>query len=133
MEVNSSIPVLTPNNWNMWKRDMQVTLMHYGCWQFIIKTEPADPDVGSTYKEKYDFQLKKDRTFTLIYTNISPELKSLISDTTDGVVAWKILKDHFEPMTRAWVIQLLDEFFWHKVSTRKGCWHLPMSGKDSGI
>ncbi|GBM50230.1 hypothetical protein AVEN_134796-1 [Araneus ventricosus] len=111
MEVNISNPVLTPNNWNTWKRDMQVILMHYGCWQFIIKTEPADPDVGSTYKEKYDFQLRKDRTFTLIYTNISPELKSLISDTTVGAIAWKILKDHFEPMTRARVIQLLDEFF----------------------
>ncbi|GBM38318.1 Retrovirus-related Pol polyprotein from transposon TNT 1-94 [Araneus ventricosus] len=85
--------------------------MHYGCWQFIIKTEPADPDEGSTYKEKYDFQLRKDGTFTLIYTNISPELKSLISDTTDGAVAWKILKDHFEPMRRARVIQILDEFF----------------------
>ncbi|GBM11644.1 Retrovirus-related Pol polyprotein from transposon TNT 1-94 [Araneus ventricosus] len=111
MEVNSSIPVLTPNNWNTWKRDMQVILMHYGCWQFIIKSEPADPDVGSTYKEKYDFQLRRDRTFILIYTNISPELKSLISDTTDGAVAWNILKDHFQPMTRARVIQLLDDFF----------------------
>ncbi|GBM87560.1 hypothetical protein AVEN_107209-1 [Araneus ventricosus] len=111
MEVNSSIPVLPPNKWNTWKRDMQVILMHYGCWQFIIKTEPADPDVASTYKEKYDFQLRKDRTFTLIYTKISPELKSLISDTTFGAVAWKVLKDHFEPMTRARVIQLLDEFF----------------------
>ncbi|GBM42680.1 hypothetical protein AVEN_219136-1 [Araneus ventricosus] len=100
MEVNSSIPVLTQNNWNTWKRDMQVLLMHYGCWQFIIKTEPVDPDVGSTYKEKYDFQLRKDRTPTLIYTNISSELKSLISDTTDGAVAWKILKNHFEAMTR---------------------------------
>ncbi|GBO12435.1 hypothetical protein AVEN_170856-1 [Araneus ventricosus] len=111
MEVNSSIPVLKPNNWSTWKRDMQVILMHYGCWQFILKTEPVDSDVGSTCKEKYDFQLRKDRTFTLIYTNINPELKSLISDTTDGAVAWKILKDHFEPMTRARVIQLLDEFF----------------------
>ncbi|GFY39343.1 retrovirus-related Pol polyprotein from transposon TNT 1-94 [Trichonephila inaurata madagascariensis] len=32
-------------------------------------------------------------------------------ETTDGVGAWKILKDHFEPVTRARVIQLLDEFF----------------------
>ncbi|GBM05545.1 hypothetical protein AVEN_94816-1 [Araneus ventricosus] len=110
MEVNSSIPVLTPNNWNTWKCGMQFILMHYGCWQFIIKTETVDPDVGSTYKEKYDFHLRKDRNFTLIYTTISTELRSLIPDTTDGAVAWKILKDHFEPMTRARVIQILDNF-----------------------
>ncbi|GBN85899.1 hypothetical protein AVEN_46827-1 [Araneus ventricosus] len=120
MEVNSSIPVLTPNNWNTWKSDMQVILMHYGFWQFIIKPEPAHRDVRTASKERYNFQLRKNITFTLIHTNISPEFRSLIFDTTDGAVAWKILKDHFEPMTRARVIQLLDEFFWHKVSTRRG-------------
>ncbi|GBN99727.1 hypothetical protein AVEN_24516-1 [Araneus ventricosus] len=96
MEVNSSIPVLTPNNWNTWKRDMKAILMHYGCWRFNIKIEKDDPDVGSTYKEKYDFQLRNDRTFTHIYRHISPELKSLISDTTVGAVAWKLLKDYFD-------------------------------------
>ncbi|GFQ66214.1 retrovirus-related Pol polyprotein from transposon TNT 1-94 [Trichonephila clavata] len=111
MEVNNQIPVLTQNNWNTWKHDMQVILMHYGCWQFIIQTEPEEPDEGATYKEKYDLQLWKDRCYTLIYTNISSDLKNLITETTDGVVAWKILKDHSEPVTRARVIQLLDEFF----------------------
>ncbi|GFX15112.1 uncharacterized protein TNCV_2480261 [Trichonephila clavipes] len=52
---NNKIPVLTPNNWNRWKRDMQVILMHYGYWQFIIKTEPMDSAVGTTYKEKNEF------------------------------------------------------------------------------
>ncbi|GFV48579.1 retrovirus-related Pol polyprotein from transposon RE1 [Trichonephila clavipes] len=37
--------------------------------------------------------------------------ENLITETTDGVAAWKILKDHFEPVTRARVIQLLDQFF----------------------
>ncbi|GFV95187.1 retrovirus-related Pol polyprotein from transposon RE1 [Trichonephila clavipes] len=80
---------------------MQVLLMHYGCWQFIIQTKPEQPDEEATYKEKLDLQLRKDRCYTLIYTNISSDLKNLITETTDGVVAWKILKDHFEPVTRA--------------------------------
>ncbi|GFU30373.1 retrovirus-related Pol polyprotein from transposon RE1 [Trichonephila clavipes] len=42
------------------------------------------------------------------------DLKNLITETTDGVAAWKILKDHFEPVTRARVIQLLDHFFGSK-------------------
>ncbi|GFX78163.1 retrovirus-related Pol polyprotein from transposon TNT 1-94 [Trichonephila clavipes] len=111
MEFNNQISVLTPNNWNTWKHDMQVLLMHYGCWQFIIQTKPEQPDEEATYKEKLDPQLRKDRCYTLIYTNISSDLKNLITETTDGVAAWKILKDHFEPVTRARVIQLLDQFF----------------------
>ncbi|GFX90061.1 retrovirus-related Pol polyprotein from transposon TNT 1-94 [Trichonephila clavipes] len=49
--------------------------------------------------------------YVLIYTNISSDLKNLITETTDGVAAWKILKDHFEPVTKARIIQLLDQFF----------------------
>ncbi|GFX38674.1 uncharacterized protein TNCV_4187631 [Trichonephila clavipes] len=101
MEFNNQISVLTPNNWNTWKHDMQVLLMHYGCWQFIIQTKPEQPDEEATYQEKLDLQLRKDRCYTLIYTNISSDLKNLITETTDGVAAWKILKDHFEPVTRA--------------------------------
>ncbi|GFX52410.1 retrovirus-related Pol polyprotein from transposon TNT 1-94 [Trichonephila clavipes] len=111
MEFNNQISVLTPNNWNTWKHDMQVLLMHYGCWQFIIQTKPEQPDEEATYKEKLDLQLRKDRCYTLIYTNVSSDLKNLITETTDGVAAWKILKDHFEPVTKARVIQLLDQFF----------------------
>ncbi|GFV76765.1 retrovirus-related Pol polyprotein from transposon TNT 1-94 [Trichonephila clavipes] len=119
MEFNNQISVLTQNNWNTWKHDMQVLLMHYGCWQFIIQTKPEQPDEEATYKEKLDLQLRKDRCYTLIYTNISSDLKNLITETTDGVAAWKILKDHFEPVTRARVIQLLDQFFWNKIPTRE--------------
>ncbi|GFV58136.1 retrovirus-related Pol polyprotein from transposon TNT 1-94 [Trichonephila clavipes] len=111
MEFNNQISLLTTNNWNTWKHDMQVLLMHYGCWQFIMQTKPEQPDEEATYKEKLDLQLRKDRCYTLIYTNISSDLKNLITQTTDGVAAWKILKDHFEPVTKARVIQLLDQFF----------------------
>ncbi|GFT56187.1 retrovirus-related Pol polyprotein from transposon RE1 [Trichonephila clavipes] len=61
MEFNNQISVLTPNNWNTWKHDMQVLLMHYGCWQFIIQTKPEQPDEEATYKEKLDLQLPATR------------------------------------------------------------------------
>ncbi|GFU91128.1 retrovirus-related Pol polyprotein from transposon TNT 1-94 [Trichonephila clavipes] len=60
MEFNNQISVLTPNNWNTWKHDMQVLLMHYGCWQFIIQTKPEQTDEEATYKEKLDLQLHSD-------------------------------------------------------------------------
>ncbi|GFQ71900.1 uncharacterized protein TNCT_309311 [Trichonephila clavata] len=61
MEVNNQIPVLTQNNWNTWKHDMQVILMHYGCWQFIIQNKPEELDEGATYKEKW-----KEEDFTAV-------------------------------------------------------------------
>ncbi|GFX10059.1 retrovirus-related Pol polyprotein from transposon TNT 1-94 [Trichonephila clavipes] len=58
MEFNNQISVLTQHNWNTWKHDMQVLLMHYGCWQFITQTKPEQPDEEATYKEKLDLQLR---------------------------------------------------------------------------
>ncbi|GFU13282.1 retrovirus-related Pol polyprotein from transposon TNT 1-94 [Trichonephila clavipes] len=52
MEFNNQISVLTPNNWNTWKHDMQVLLMHYGCWQFIIQS--------NLMKRQQDLQLRED-------------------------------------------------------------------------
>ncbi|GFT10489.1 retrovirus-related Pol polyprotein from transposon TNT 1-94 [Trichonephila clavipes] len=57
MEFNNQISVLTQHNWNTWKHDMQVLLMHYGCWQFIIQTKLEQPDAEATYQEKLDLQL----------------------------------------------------------------------------
>ncbi|GFS57124.1 retrovirus-related Pol polyprotein from transposon TNT 1-94 [Trichonephila clavipes] len=66
MEFNNQISVLTQHNWNTWKHDMQVLLMHYGCWQFITQTKPEQPDEEATYKEKLDLQLHgKKRTSEL--------------------------------------------------------------------
>ncbi|GFW15437.1 uncharacterized protein TNCV_4655771 [Trichonephila clavipes] len=65
MEFNNQISVLTQNNWNTWKHDMQVLLMHYGCWQFIIQTKPEQPDEEATYKEKLDLQLPRGRCWNL--------------------------------------------------------------------
>ncbi|GFV81941.1 retrovirus-related Pol polyprotein from transposon TNT 1-94 [Trichonephila clavipes] len=67
MEFNNQISVLTPNNWNTWKHDMQVLLMHYGCWQFIVQTKPEQPDEEATYKEKLDLQLRIQSTVQQIY------------------------------------------------------------------
>ncbi|GFW10849.1 hypothetical protein TNCV_4919681 [Trichonephila clavipes] len=42
---------------------MQVLLMHYGCWQFIIQTKPEQPDEEATYKEKLNLQLLEEARF----------------------------------------------------------------------
>ncbi|GBN81503.1 hypothetical protein AVEN_39289-1 [Araneus ventricosus] len=129
-----NIILLTANNWEQWKVEIRVLLLHYGAWQFIeepktesAETSPKDsktkvPETSETsdvasgkqvlsWREEYDLKLRKDRSYTLVYQSLRPEFKPLISQTTDVAEAWRILKNHFEPTTRARVIQLLDEFF----------------------
>ncbi|GBO27430.1 hypothetical protein AVEN_205856-1 [Araneus ventricosus] len=128
-----NITLLTASNWEQWKVEIRVLLLHYGAWQFIeeSKTEPAETSEDSktrllgtsetsevasvkqvlSWREEYDLKLRKDHSYTLIYQSLDPEFKPLISQTTDGAEAWRILKKHFEPTTRARVIQLLEEFF----------------------
>ncbi|GFU81043.1 retrovirus-related Pol polyprotein from transposon TNT 1-94 [Trichonephila clavipes] len=77
MEFNNQISVLTPNNWNTWKHDMQVLLMHYGCWQFIIQTKPEQPDEEATYKEKLDLQLRELGIKHEVTNSYTPEMNGV--------------------------------------------------------
>ncbi|GFQ76212.1 uncharacterized protein TNCT_392211 [Trichonephila clavata] len=104
--------LLTALNWEVWKVETKVNLVHYGAWELVEKEESnPEEEAKLSWRDRCDLKLRKDRAFTLIYLNISNEFKSLISGTTDGAEAWKILQEHFEPNTRARKIQLLDEFF----------------------
>ena len=61
MESTSNLVLLTATNWEVWKVEMKVLLMHYGAWEFIENPEIADKPGFSdgegeteelTYKEK---------------------------------------------------------------------------------
>ncbi|GFV00242.1 hypothetical protein TNCV_3322931 [Trichonephila clavipes] len=99
MEFNNRISVLTPNNWNTWKHDMQVLLMHYGCWQFIIQTKPEQPDEEATYKEKLDLQLLSKTSTETPSTSEKPDVSSdnhSLIPCTEVKVDSKYRKDNTE-------------------------------------
>lgn len=109
-----NVVLLTSSNWELWKVEIRVMLMHYGAWEFVNPTDGKEEKVDQTklsWREQQDYKLRKDRSYTVIYQSLSPEFRPLIASATDGKDAWKILCDHFEPTTRARVIQLLDDFF----------------------
>ncbi|GFT44903.1 retrovirus-related Pol polyprotein from transposon TNT 1-94 [Trichonephila clavipes] len=113
MDVVQGVTLLTASNWEVWKVEARVSLVHYGAWEFIEKEEERSYEEVAklSWKDRSDLKLRKDRAFTLIYQSVSNEFKPLISSTTEGAEEWKILREHFEPTTRARIIQLLDEFF----------------------
>lgn len=57
------------------------------------------------------YNLRCDRTFSSIYLNVSPQLRSLLAETTRAKKALIITKANYHPKTRAVVISLLDRFF----------------------
>ncbi|GFT73702.1 uncharacterized protein TNCV_1289311 [Trichonephila clavipes] len=93
--------------------------------------KPEQPDEEATYKEKLDLQLRKDRCYTLIYTNVSSDLKNLITETTDGVAAWKILKITSNQSQKKKNNSTIRSIFWNKIPTRGRCWNLHIDVKTA--
>ncbi|GFS80929.1 SCAN domain-containing protein 3 [Trichonephila clavipes] len=62
-------------------------------------------------RDKSEYKQRKDRAPATIYYGIDEQYRTFISSTTSSSKAWIILKEQFEPVSRASVIRLLDEFF----------------------
>ncbi|GFW41587.1 f-box only protein 38 [Trichonephila clavipes] len=105
------IQLLNKSNWNSWKENMKFLLMDRGCWSFIEGTEQPLDETTATRRDKSEYKQRQDRALATIYCGIDEQYRTLISSTTSPSKAWIILKEQFEPVSRASVIRLLDEFF----------------------
>lgn len=104
------IPILKGENYRQWKADVEVLLMDRDCWGFVEGSEPS-LEASASAKERRDYQRRKNKAYTTIYLSIEERLRPLIGETKDGKEAWEILRDNFEPSTRARLAALIDEFF----------------------
>ncbi|GBM13168.1 Retrovirus-related Pol polyprotein from transposon TNT 1-94 [Araneus ventricosus] len=103
-------PKLDGSNYTSWKKNMKVVLTDRGGWSFIIRKDKPCPE-QATAKEKFEYDWRKQRCYTTIYQGIERKFLRLIRHTTDGKQAWKILKSNFEPISKALLAVLIDEFF----------------------
>ncbi|GFX12722.1 f-box only protein 38 [Trichonephila clavipes] len=90
---------------------MKFLLMERGCWPFIEVTELPLNETTATRQDKSEYKERQDTALAAIYYGIDEQYRTLISSTTSSSKAWIILKELFEPISRASVIRLLDEFF----------------------
>ncbi|UYV61146.1 hypothetical protein LAZ67_1003572 [Cordylochernes scorpioides] len=109
-DTNFTFPKLNAFNYNIWKVDMKVLLIDRGSWDFIIEDEPDLP-AEATAKDIREFKWRKDRAFTTIYQGVERKYQTLIANAADGKEAWYILKQNFEPNSRARLAGLIDEFY----------------------
>ncbi|GFQ72249.1 f-box only protein 38 [Trichonephila clavata] len=90
---------------------MKLLLMERGCWSFIEGSEPPLDETDATRRDKSEYKQRQDRALSRIYYGIEEQYKTLMSSITSPSKAWIILKEQFEPVSRASVIRLLDEFY----------------------
>lgn len=126
MELSQNIILLTGDNWEFWRHEVYVLLLHIGAWQFVEQpieesntVEPlteSEKKVGEDAKPENDSlmwreqqNLKAGERETL-YHNLSV-FQPLISSITVGAEAWKIPCYYLKTTTRAHVIQLFDVIF----------------------
>ncbi|UYV62942.1 hypothetical protein LAZ67_2002562 [Cordylochernes scorpioides] len=107
---NFTFPKLNAFNYNIWKVDMKVLLIDRGSWDFIIEDE-HDLPAEATAKDIREFKWRKDRAFTTIYQGVERKYQTLIANAADGKEAWNILKQNFEPNSRARLAGLIDKFY----------------------
>ncbi|GBL94864.1 hypothetical protein AVEN_118486-1, partial [Araneus ventricosus] len=114
-----SIEKLNANNYSTWKEDVKVELLEKGSWRIITEEEKVPDKLSGiegeeerTYQKLLkDYNLRKDRAYSVIYLSSEKEYRLLIAGIEDPVKAWKILEKHFRPDSRARAIGLTDEFF----------------------
>ncbi|UYV61247.1 hypothetical protein LAZ67_1004099 [Cordylochernes scorpioides] len=109
-DTSFTFPKLDAFNYNIWKVDMKVLLIDRGSWDFIIEDEPDLP-AEATAKDIREFKWRKDRAFTTIYQGVERKYQTLIANAANGKEAWNILKQNFEPNSRARLAGLIDEFY----------------------
>ena len=110
-EISRGVTMLNGDNYHTWRHDIKVMLMDRGCYSFIDGTEPKFDAESMSRREIQDYNLRLARCFSTIYYSLEPQFRLLINDVGDGPTAWKVLKDTFEQVSRARVMQLMDEFF----------------------
>ncbi|GBM25192.1 hypothetical protein AVEN_171697-1 [Araneus ventricosus] len=96
-----SIEKLNANNYSTWKEDDKVVLREKGSWRIITEEEKVPnklsgiegEEVRTYQKLLKDYNLRKDRAYSVIYLSSEKEYRLLIAGIEDPVKAWKILED----------------------------------------
>ncbi|GBM64650.1 hypothetical protein AVEN_91717-1 [Araneus ventricosus] len=110
--MNFLIKPLDSTNYATWCSFIKILLLERDCWDIVTEREAApvvkEGDKIDARKFK-ELNLRFNRACTTIYMNLSPQYRTIIEGLTNGAEAWKKLKSHFQPDSRAKALK--QEFF----------------------
>lgn len=108
-EINFKIRPLEDVNFPQWSKEIKVILLERNLWEIVAEKE-VEP-TGEDKKLVNDFKIRKNKAFATIFMNVSKGLRPIIEHLEDPVLAWKKLKDYFQPDSRARTMALKNEFY----------------------
>ena len=100
------IDALNYHNYASWSRDMKFILKDKNLWRIIEGTETRPgPD-----KDQKEYDEKAQKALTIIFLNLSADLKNVIENCDCPKVAWEMLISHLLPDSRAAHFSLYHSF-----------------------
>ncbi|KAF8783388.1 Retrovirus-related Pol polyprotein like [Argiope bruennichi] len=108
-EINFRIRPLDDSNFPQWSKEIKVILLERNLWE-IVTEKKVEPDIKDV-KLVNDLKIRRNKAFATIFMNFSNGLRPIIENVEDPVLAWKKLKDYFQPDSRARTMALKNEFY----------------------
>lgn len=105
-----SFPKLNGENWRSWKFNIEMLLKYQGLYGFLDGSEVMPEGEKVSERDKLEFDRRKQKASSIVAMCIEVEQQNLIMGTVDIQEMWKILKDTFEPTSRARIAALRTEF-----------------------
>ncbi|GBM20066.1 hypothetical protein AVEN_268395-1 [Araneus ventricosus] len=97
-------------NGDNWKFNMEMLLCYEGLFGFIEGTELEPTGDKVSEKDKIEFRRRKQKAISTIVMGINEEQQNLIIGLKDAKQMWDILRETFEPVSRARIAHLRAEF-----------------------
>jgi hypothetical protein len=93
------VPVLTQENYNLWKVEMKMLLIREKLWAVVSGRDEKPSTEGSaasTKKALVEWEEKAERAYATIFPFLEPSAKTLLGEELDPVELWSKLKKMYE-------------------------------------
>jgi hypothetical protein len=88
------VPVLTSENWNLWKTEMKMLLIREKLWAIVCGREEKPPTDGTSAAAKRslaEWEEKAERAVATVFPFLEPSAKKLLGEELNPLELWKKL------------------------------------------
>lgn len=99
---------LNDANYREWQFNIYMLLCERGLWGYVSEKDDEEIklETEATVKEKQKYQIDSKRALATIVLSVEEKQKLLLTNCSNAKEAWKVLKENFEPISRARIAQL---------------------------
>lgn len=101
------IPKLNGSNYPNWSSDMKYVLMERNLWGIVNESEKRPKSEDAVLLQ--EFNTRSNVALSTIYLNIEQEYRRIIENLESPVEAWKTLRLHFYPDSKAYHMKLFTD------------------------